>query len=48
MPNIISDVEKGEHIGMGDVMIDNDNHLYAAVLSEEINPQLVKYKLVFE
>lgn len=48
MPNIISDVKKGEHIGMGDVMIDNDNYLYAAVISKENYPQLVKYKLIFE
>jgi len=48
MKNIISDVKKGEYIGMGDVMIDNDDHLYAAVISEESYPQLVKYKLIFE
>ncbi len=48
MPNIISDVKKGEHIRMGDVMIDNDNYLYALVQSKENYPQLVKYKLIFE
>jgi hypothetical protein len=48
MPNIIADVKKGEHIGVGEVMIDNDNYLYAAVISEESYPQLVKYKLIFE
>ena len=48
MSNIITDVKKGEHIGMGDVMIDNDNNLYATVISKENYPQLVKYKLIFE
>jgi len=48
MKNIISDVKKGEHISIGDVMIDNDNNLYAAVISEESYPQIVKYKLIFE
>jgi hypothetical protein len=48
MPNIISDVKKGEHIRMGDVMIDNDNYLYASVQSKENYPQIVKYKLIFE
>ncbi|MCD6517424.1 MAG: 6-bladed beta-propeller [Candidatus Aminicenantes bacterium] len=47
MKNIIA-VKKGEYIGMGDVMIDNDNNLYALVISEENYPQLVKYKLIFE
>ena len=48
MPNIITDEKKGEYISMGDVMIDNDNNLYAAVTSEESYPQLVKYKLIFD
>ena len=48
MPYIIADVKKGEYIYMGDVMIDNDNYLYAAVTSEESYPQLVKYKLIFD
>ena len=48
MPNIISDVKKGEHIRMGDVMIDNDNYLYASVQSKEDYPKVVKYKLIFE
>jgi len=48
MPNIISDVKKGEYISAGDVMIDNDDNLYAVVLSKESYPQLVKYKLIFE
>ena len=48
MPNIISDVKKGEHIRMGNVMIDNDNNLYAVVISKESYPQLVKYKLIFD
>jgi hypothetical protein len=48
MPYIISDVKKGEHIRMGDVMIDNDNYLYALVQSKEDYPKVVKYKLIFE
>jgi len=48
MPNIISDVKKGEHIRMGDVMIDNDNYIYASVQSKEDYPKVVKYKLIFE
>jgi len=48
MPNIIVDVKKGEHISLGDVMIDNDNNLYATVISQENYPQLVKYKLIFD
>jgi len=48
MPNIIADVKKGEHIGVGDVMIDNDNNLYATVISRKSYPQLVKYKLIFD
>jgi hypothetical protein len=48
MPNIIADVKKGEHISLGDVMIDNDNNLYATVISQENYPQLVKYKLIFD
>jgi hypothetical protein len=47
MKNIIA-VKKGEHIGVGDVMIDNDNYLYAIVISEESYPHLVKYKLIFD
>ncbi len=48
MPNIISDVKKGEHIRMGKVMIDNDNYLYASVQSKEDYPKIVKYKLIFD
>jgi len=48
MPNIISDAKKGEHIRVGDVMIDNDNYLYASVQSKEDYPKVVKYKLIFE
>jgi len=48
MPNTISDVKKGEHIRMGNVMIDNDNYLYASVQSKEDYPKVVKYKLIFE
>ena len=48
MPNIISDVKKGENIRMSNVMIDNDDNLYAAVRSKESYPQIVKYKLIFE
>jgi hypothetical protein len=48
MPNIISDVKKGEHIRMGDVMIDNDNYIYASVQSKEDYPKVVKYKLILD
>lgn len=48
MPNIITDGKKGEYISAGDVLIDNDDNLYAVVLSKESFPQLVKYKLIFE
>jgi hypothetical protein len=47
MKNIIS-IKKEEYICMGNVMIDNDDNLYALVISEESYPQLVKYKLIFE
>jgi hypothetical protein len=46
MPNMIADARKEEHIGQ--VLIDNDNNLYATVISEENYPQLVKYKLIFD
>jgi hypothetical protein len=47
MKNIIA-VEKEEYVRIGNVMIDNDDNLYAMVISEESYPQLVKYKLIFE
>jgi len=48
MQNIIADGKKGEYISAGDVLIDNDDNLYAVVLSKESYPQLVKYKLILE
>ncbi len=46
MPNIIADARKEESIGQG--LIDNDDNLYASVISQENYPQLVKYKLIFD
>lgn len=46
MPNMIADVKKGDHLGQ--VLIDNDDNLYATVISSESYPQLIKYKLVFD
>lgn len=46
MPNIIADAGKEESIGQG--LIDNDDNLYAIVISQENYPQLVKYKLIFD
>lgn len=46
MPNIIADARKEESIGQG--LIDNDDNLYATVISQENYPQLVKYKLIFD
>ena len=46
MPNIIADARKEESIGQG--LIDNDDYLYATVISQENYPQLVKYKLIFD
>jgi len=46
MPNMIANARKEEYIGQ--LMVDNDNNLYATVISRENNPQLVKYKLIFD
>ena len=46
MPHIIVDVRKEEYIDQA--LIDNDNNLYATVISQENYPQLVKYKLIFD
>ena len=46
MPNIIVDARKEEYIDQA--LIDNDNNLYATVISQENYPQLVKYKLIFD
>jgi hypothetical protein len=41
--NTIADFSKGNRIWQ--IMIDNDNNLYAMVINKEDYPQLVKYKL---
>jgi len=41
--NIIADFRKGNYVKQ--IMIDNDNNLYAMVIYKEDYPQLVKYKL---
>jgi hypothetical protein len=46
MPNIIANAKKEEYIGQ--LMVDNDNNLYATVISKKDYPQLVKYKLIFD
>jgi hypothetical protein len=43
--NIIADIRKGEYAYQ--IMVDNDNNLYAMVIFKEDYPQLVKYKLIF-
>ena len=43
--NIIADIRKGNHIKQ--IMIDDDNNLYAMVINKEDYPQLVKYKLIY-
>jgi hypothetical protein len=43
---MIADISKGSHIDQ--IMIDNDDYLYAMVISKENYPQLVKYKLIFD
>jgi len=44
--NMIADIRKGDYVRQ--IMIDNDNNLYAMVIYKEDYPQLVKYKLMFE
>jgi hypothetical protein len=43
--NIIADIGRGDYVKQ--IMIDNDDNLYAMVISKEDYPQLVKYKLIF-
>lgn len=43
--DIIADIRKGNYIKQ--IMIDNDNFLYAMVINREDYPQLVKYKLIY-
>lgn len=43
--NIIADIRKEDYVWQ--IMIDNDNNLYAMVISKEDYPQLVKYKLIY-
>jgi len=44
--NIIADIRKADYAYQ--IMVDNDNNLYAMVISKEDYPQLVKYKLIFD
>jgi len=44
--NIIADIRRGDYVWQ--IMIDNDNNLYAMVIFKEDYPQLVKYKLVLD
>jgi hypothetical protein len=44
--NIIADLGKGDYVVQS--MVDNDNNLYAMVISKEDYPQLFKYKLIFD
>jgi len=46
LSNIIADLNKGDYVSQ--IMIDNDDNLYAMVISKEDYPQLVKYKLIFD
>jgi hypothetical protein len=44
--NVIADLRKGDYVIQSGV--DDDNNLYAMVISKEDYPQLVKYKLIFD
>jgi hypothetical protein len=44
--NIIADISKGDYAYQ--IMVDNENNLYAMVISKNDYPQLVKYKLFFD
>lgn len=44
--NTIADIRKRNYAYQ--IMVDNDNNLYAMVISKEDYPQLVKYKLIFD
>jgi len=43
--SIIADLKNGDYVYQS--MVDNDNNLYAMVISKEDYPHLVKYKLIF-
>jgi len=43
--NKIADIRKGDYAYQ--IMVDNDNNLYAIVIFKEDYPQLIKYKLIF-
>ena len=45
MPYIIADGKKGEYLYMGDVMIDDDNYLYASCNLKKITPRLLNTNL---
>jgi len=45
LSSVIADLKRENFVFQ--IMIDNDNNLYAMVLSKEDYPQLVKYKLIF-
>jgi hypothetical protein len=42
--DMIADISKGNHVSQ--IMIDNDNNLYAMVIFKEDYPQLAKYRLI--
>jgi hypothetical protein len=44
--NVLTDIRKGDSAYQ--VRVDNDNNLYALVLSKEDDPRLFKYKLIFD
>lgn len=44
LSDMIADISKGNHVSQ--IVIDNDNSLYAMVIYKEDYPQLVKYKLL--
>ena len=44
--NTIADFSKGNYVKQ--IMIDDDDNLYALVINKEDYPQLVKYKLIFD
>jgi hypothetical protein len=45
LQNVIADLKKGNYVYQS--FVDNDNSLYAMVISKEDYPHLVKYKLIF-
>jgi len=46
LQNIIADLRKGDYVIQS--RVDNDNNLFAMVISKEDYPHLVKYKLIFD